>query len=84
MADKQHTTLHATITIDPKDKSAFFEAFKPAYRAVIAEECNSFFEVVEDPEVPGQFHFWEGWTKGVEWLMAVSDVAHPLCIHDNL
>jgi len=47
-------------------------ALKPAYKAVIAEPENVFFEVFQNPENPGEFRFVENWNASVEWMLNVS------------
>ena len=64
-------SLHVTLYIDPAQLDAFFEAFKPAYEAVTAEPENVFFEVYQDPHVPGKLKLVENWNASLEWLTTV-------------
>jgi hypothetical protein len=64
-------SMSVTVTVAPENVEKFLALFKPAYEAVSAEpECTAF-EVHYDPQNPGVFHWVEGWSKDVAWLMAV-------------
>ena len=65
-------SLHVTLHIDPSQLSGFFAALKPCYDAVTAEPECVFFEVYQDPNVPGKIHFVEDWNASAEWLTTVS------------
>ncbi|CAG8949538.1 hypothetical protein HYFRA_00007770 [Hymenoscyphus fraxineus] len=64
-------SLEVTVTIAPENVPKFFESFKPAYEAVIAEPECTFFEVFIDPDQPGVIHWVEGWKKDKMWLLGV-------------
>lgn len=64
-------SLHVTLHIDPAQLDAFFEAFKPAYDAVTAEPECIFFEMYQDPNVPGKIRLVENWNQSLEWLTSV-------------
>jgi quinol monooxygenase YgiN len=56
----------------PEEKiPAFFELFKPAYQAVIAEPENRFFIVSRNPQEPTCLSWIEGWAKPLQWLLDV-------------
>lgn len=54
-------SLHVTVYIDPANVEKFFEYFKPAYDAVIAEPELLFFEVYQSPTDPGTLRWVENW-----------------------
>ncbi|KIW17570.1 hypothetical protein PV08_04765 [Exophiala spinifera] len=68
--------LQVKVYIQPADEARFWELFRPAYDAVIAEpECRFF--VVSKP-VPPQpeenvtcLSWVEGWSKPAQWLLEV-------------
>jgi quinol monooxygenase YgiN len=64
-------TLHVKVTFDPKDRETFLKYFRPAFDAVKAEPECAYFVVGEDVQQPGTFRWTEGWTKDVNWFMAV-------------
>jgi len=64
-------SLEVTITVDPSNVQTFLEHMRPAYETVIKEKECTFFEVVLNPQVPGEVHWVEGWTEGRQWLMDV-------------
>ncbi|KEF58009.1 uncharacterized protein A1O9_05932 [Exophiala aquamarina CBS 119918] len=56
----------------PEEKIAeFFELFKPAYDAVVAEPECRFFVVSRNPHDPTCLSWVEGWAKPVQWLSEV-------------
>ncbi|UKZ76910.1 hypothetical protein TrVFT333_004625 [Trichoderma virens FT-333] len=61
-------SLHVTITIDPANISAFLAAFRPVYKAVVAEPDCTYFEVFHSLEEPGVFRFVENWSKDPQWF----------------
>jgi quinol monooxygenase YgiN len=54
-------SLHVTVYIDPANKTAFFEAFKPVFDLVVAEPELIFFEVYQSPDEPGKLSWVENW-----------------------
>lgn len=54
-------SLHVQITIDPKNVQAFFDAFEPAYKNVVAEPECTYFEVFQSLEDPGTISWVENW-----------------------
>ncbi|KAL9037493.1 MAG: hypothetical protein Q9180_003683 [Flavoplaca navasiana] len=62
-------SLHVSIYIDPSNRAAFLEAFKPCFEAVRAEKECLFFEIYSDPEDAGHFSWVENWSKDKEWFM---------------
>jgi quinol monooxygenase YgiN len=64
-------SLHVTIQVAPHNVDAFLEALRPCWAGCVAEEENLFFDVFQDPETPGRFHFVELWSKGKEWFFEV-------------
>ncbi|KAF1851579.1 uncharacterized protein K460DRAFT_37521 [Cucurbitaria berberidis CBS 394.84] len=64
-------SLHVTITVAPENASKFLELLKPCYDAVTAEPECVFFEVYQNPEVPGEFKFVENWHASKEWIKTV-------------
>ncbi|KAH7376576.1 hypothetical protein B0T11DRAFT_324460 [Plectosphaerella cucumerina] len=62
-------SLHVTIYIDPANKTAFFEAFKPVFDLVVAEPELIFFEVYQSPDEPGKLSWVENWNASREWLL---------------
>ena len=56
----------------PEEKiPEFFELFKPAYDAVVAEPECRFFVVSRDPQDPTCLSWVEGWAKPVQRLIDV-------------
>ncbi|KAL8981091.1 MAG: hypothetical protein Q9205_004017 [Flavoplaca limonia] len=55
-------SLHVSIYIDPSNRTAFLEAFKPCFDAVRAEKECLFFEIYSDPDDAGHFS-WAQITK---------------------
>lgn len=74
---KTHSTLphvlilKVTIWIDPSNIEEFFSYFTPAYDACMAEPECVFFIVGQNPQVPGEIWWCEGWNQDVEWLQKV-------------
>ena len=64
-------SLHVTIQVAPHNVDAFLEALRPCWAGCVAEEENLFFDVFQDPETPGRFHFVELWSKDKEWFFEV-------------
>ena len=64
-------SLHVSIYIDPSNRTAFLEAFKPCFEAVRAEKECLFFEIYSDPDDAGHFSWVENWSRDVEWFMTV-------------
>lgn len=64
-------SLHVSVYIDPSNRTAFLEHFKPCFEAVRAEKECTFFEVFSDPDDEGHLSWVENWSKGKEWFMAV-------------
>lgn len=63
----QHTTVH----IDPSKLDTFWEAFTPVFeKTSSAPECL-YFEVFEDPAVPGKITWVVNWNASPEWVMNV-------------
>ncbi|KAI4097704.1 MAG: hypothetical protein LQ339_006683 [Xanthoria mediterranea] len=62
-------SLHVSIYIDPSNRTAFLEHFKPCFEAVRAEKECTFFEVFSDPDDEGHLSWVENWSKGKEWFM---------------
>ena len=54
-------SVHVTVHIDPSNVDKYFEYFRPAYDAVIAEPECTFFEVYQSAENPGELHWQENW-----------------------
>ena len=72
-------SLHVSIYIDPSNRTAFLEAFKPCFEAVRAEKECLFFEIYSDPDDAGHFSWVENWSKGVEWFMTASYFSFVNC-----
>lgn len=67
----ERVSLQVTIWISPDNVQRFFDELRPVYDKVIAEPQCTFFEVYEDPEVPGQISWVENWSVGlaiIPWL----------------
>jgi quinol monooxygenase YgiN len=73
---KKQLTLFVEFRVDPKDVPAFKEAYRPVWAASATEPECLFFDVFQDPEVPGRFRFVEVWGKGREWF----DTVWFLCV----
>ncbi|KAL9062525.1 MAG: hypothetical protein Q9157_008844 [Trypethelium eluteriae] len=71
MSSQYGTSLHITITIDPRNEEAFLQALKPAFDAASAEPENTFSQVYRNSDKPGQFKFVENWNASKEWLIEV-------------
>ncbi|KAI9655389.1 MAG: hypothetical protein M1821_005537 [Bathelium mastoideum] len=71
MSSVHGTSLHVTVTIDPRNEAAFLEALKPTFDAVSGESENTFFEVYKNSDKPGQFKLVENWNASKEWLIEV-------------
>ena len=71
MSSPYGTSIHVTVTIDPRNEEAFLQALKPAFDAVCTEPGNTFFEVYKNSDKPGQFKFVENWNASKEWLIEV-------------
>lgn len=86
-------SLHVTIQVAPHNVDAFLEALRPCWAGCVAEEENLFFDVFQDPETPGRFHFVELWSKDKEWFFEVQlkkpyykpylDITVPMWIADR-
>jgi quinol monooxygenase YgiN len=86
-------SLHVTIQVAPHNVDAFLEALRPCWAGCVAEEENLFFDVFQDPETPGRFHFVELWSKDKEWFFEVQfkkpyykpylDITIPMWIADR-
>ena len=86
-------SLHVTIQVAPHNVDAFLEALRPCWAGCVAEEENIFFDVFQDPETPGRFHFVELWSKDKEWFFEVQfkkpyykpylDITVPMWIADR-
>jgi hypothetical protein len=63
--------LTVKITIDPSNRDAFLEHFKPVYDKVLAEPECAFFVFGESAAECGAFQWTEGWLKDPEWFMTV-------------
>lgn len=72
MSSVYGTSVHVTVTIDPRNEEAFLRALKPTFDAVCAESENTFFEVYKNSDKPGQFKFVENWNASKEWLIEVT------------
>ena len=86
-------SLHVTIQVAPHNVDAFLEALRPCWAGCVAEEENLFFDVFQDPETPGRFHFVELWSEDKEWFFEVQfkkpyykpylDITIPMWIADR-
>jgi hypothetical protein len=70
-------SLEVTVHVAPSNVQKFLGYLRPAYETVVKEKECTFFEVYLNPSVPGQIHWVEGWTEGVEWLMGVCICPFP-------
>lgn len=60
--------LTLTITVDPARVEEYLSHLKPVYDAVIKEpDCTSF-QVLTNPNVPGEIKTVQGWAKDREWF----------------
>ena len=64
-------SLHVKITVAPENAAKFLDFLKPAYDAVSSEPECVFFEVFQNPSVPGEFKFVENWHASVGWFKEV-------------
>lgn len=63
----QHTTVH----IDPAHLDKFWEAYTPVFEKTSAcPECL-YFEVLEDPDVPGKITWIVNWEASPQWVFGV-------------
>lgn len=63
-AFSQHTTVH----IDPAHLDKFWEAYTPVFEKTSAcPECL-YFEVLEDPNVPGKITWIVNWDASPRWV----------------
>ena len=66
------TTVHVTLTFDPKDSPVFLDALKKLWRQVKdQEEDILFFDVSESATEPGTFHLIEVWARDLQFLNTV-------------
>ena len=77
-SSKPQLSLQVTIQVAPENADAFLAALRPCWEAVIAEPECLFFDVFQDPEVPGKFRFIELWAESREWLETVSQFSCQL------
>ncbi len=63
--------LQVKITIDPANRAAFLQHFKPVYDVVVAEPECAYFVMGENMQEPGVFRWTEGWKKDAAWFMSV-------------
>lgn len=71
-------SLHVSITVAPENTAKFLDLLKPVYDLVSAEPECVFFEVFQNPAVPGEFKFVENWHATVEWVRDVrASAVHP-------
>jgi hypothetical protein len=75
MSSEYGSSIHITVTIDPRNEEAFLAALKPAFEAASAESENTFIEVFRNSDRPGQYRFVENWNASKEWLIEVSPFA---------
>ncbi|KAK6364689.1 hypothetical protein LTS17_011987 [Exophiala oligosperma] len=71
----QGAVLSIKVYISPADEPRFWELFKPAYDAVVAEPECRFFVVSKPSPQPEEnvtcLSWVEGWTKPAQWLQDV-------------
>ncbi|KAI9710986.1 MAG: hypothetical protein M1820_002424 [Bogoriella megaspora] len=71
MSSEYGVSVHATITIDPRNEQQFLAALRPAFDAVVAEPECTFCEIYKNTDKPGQFRFVENWRASKEWVIEV-------------
>jgi hypothetical protein len=64
-------SLHVHITVAPENVDLFLSHLKPCYDVVSAEPECIYFEVFQNPAVPGEFKFVENWNASPEWFQIV-------------
>lgn len=64
-------SLHVKITIAPENVDKFLGHFKSIYDIVSSEPECLFFEVYQNPDVPGEFKLVENWNATQEWVRDV-------------
>ncbi|KAL4955929.1 hypothetical protein BDW69DRAFT_182106 [Aspergillus filifer] len=64
------TAIQMTVTLKPEDVPTFWDAFKPVFEHVTAEQECTFFEVYKS-EDPGVISWTENWSKSKEWIIDV-------------
>lgn len=62
---------HTTVFIEPTKLDSFWQAFTPVYEKTSAVPECLFFEVFEDPAVPGKIKWVVNWNASPEWVMTV-------------
>lgn len=65
-------SIHVTVVIDPVNITLFLQALKPAVDAVVKERLNTFFEVFQNPDTPGEFRWVEHWSEDIDYFNNVS------------
>jgi quinol monooxygenase YgiN len=64
-------SVHIKVTVAPESVPKFFSLIKPAYDAATAEPECIFFEIYQNPAIPGEIKYVENWNQSVEWLRNV-------------
>jgi quinol monooxygenase YgiN len=68
MADSKQLTLFVTFHIKPNMIEEFKAAHRPVWEACASEPNCLFFDVFQDPEIPGRFRFVEVWNGSRQWF----------------
>jgi hypothetical protein len=69
--DIERFSCLVTIYVKPEDLPKFYEACKPVFDETIKEEECLYFEIYEDPLVPGKVCWIENWNGTPEWFIKV-------------
>jgi quinol monooxygenase YgiN len=75
--DIERFSCLVTVYLKPEDVPKFYEACKPVFDETVKEEECLYFEVFEDPLVPGKVCWIENWNGTPEWFIKVR--SSPYC-----
>ncbi|KAF9881460.1 hypothetical protein CkaCkLH20_00606 [Colletotrichum karsti] len=66
---KTETAFYITVYLNPDKLQDWFEASKPVFEKVKAENGLVFFEMYQVPDTPGTVCWVEKWSQPLDWLM---------------
>lgn len=83
ISDDIKVILNCKVTVAPENVAEYWRHFKPAFDKVVAEPECRYFLCGENPAVPGELWYTEGWSKDVTWLEHVSTTVYTQSCLDS-